>query len=158
MTDGIHTGELESIHSLYTKYVPKRKKLSQEGLNARLHLAAIDHNSSVHRQQATTKSGKLRFKVQYCKGAMAYVAKPNRAAKRHEYRHELLTGVLDQCEKEPSFRKLLKAEVTTKETIVGEHHGAQKPDNETVFENSLSRFKKNYQILLVLRSSDNISC
>ena len=75
---------------------------------------------------------------------MAYVAKPIRAAKRHEYRHELLTGVLDRCEKGPSLQKLLKAEVTTKETTIGEHHGAQKPDNETVIEKNLSRFKKNY--------------
>ena len=50
VTGGIHTGELESIHVLYTKYVPKRKKFGTERLTARLHLAAFDHSSSVERE------------------------------------------------------------------------------------------------------------
>ena len=45
VTQCIHTGELESIHSLFLKYAPKRKAFSREGIMARLHLAAIDHNT-----------------------------------------------------------------------------------------------------------------
>ncbi|XP_034057152.1 uncharacterized protein LOC117536418 [Gymnodraco acuticeps] len=52
VTEGIHTGELESIHSLYTKYVPKRKKFTEESFQARL--AALDHNHNIDREQAQT--------------------------------------------------------------------------------------------------------
>ena len=47
VTQCIHTGELESIHSLFLKYAPKRKHFSREGITARLHLATIDHNTNV---------------------------------------------------------------------------------------------------------------
>uniref|UniRef100_A0A3B4XA25 Uncharacterized protein n=1 Tax=Seriola lalandi dorsalis TaxID=1841481 RepID=A0A3B4XA25_SERLL len=46
-TLGIHTGQLESLHSLYTKYATKRKKFLRESLEARLHVAALDHNNNV---------------------------------------------------------------------------------------------------------------
>ena len=46
VTQCIHTGELESIHSLFLKYAPKRKAFSREGIMARLHLATIDHNTN----------------------------------------------------------------------------------------------------------------
>ena len=78
MTEGIHTGDLESIHSLYIKYVPKRKMFSVEGMQARLRLAALDNNHHVDRQQATTRNGELRFKLQYSKPAGTYIAKPIR--------------------------------------------------------------------------------
>ncbi|KAK5908027.1 hypothetical protein CgunFtcFv8_016121 [Champsocephalus gunnari] len=57
VTEGIHTGELESIHSLSTKYVPKRKKFTEESFQARL--AALDHNHNIDREQAQTKKGAL---------------------------------------------------------------------------------------------------
>ena len=47
VTQCIHTGELESTHSLFLKYAPKRKKFTQDGITARLHLATIDHNTNV---------------------------------------------------------------------------------------------------------------
>lgn len=98
VTEGIHTGELESVHSLYTKYVPKRKKYCKEGFTARLHLAAMDHNCHVDRKQAKTKSGQPRFKLQYSKGSAGYVVKPIKEAKDHPYRQELLKGVIDRCQ------------------------------------------------------------
>ena len=93
----MHTGELESVHSLYTKYAPKRKKYTLQGLTAHLHLAAMDHNNSVERKQAKTKSGKLRYKLQYSKATGDYVVKPIKQAKDHHYRHELLIGITDRC-------------------------------------------------------------
>ena len=97
MTEGIHTGELERVHSLYTKYVPKRKTYTMEGMQARLHLAAVDHNLSVHREQSRTEGGQLRFKLQFSISAKDYVVKSIREAKNHGYRAELLKGVLDRC-------------------------------------------------------------
>ncbi|XP_034094542.1 coiled-coil domain-containing protein 73-like [Gymnodraco acuticeps] len=74
VTEGIHTGELESIHSLYTKYVPKRKKFTEESFQARL--AALDHNHNIDREQVQTKKGALQFKLQYSKPAGGYVGSP----------------------------------------------------------------------------------
>uniref|UniRef100_A0A667WXQ4 Uncharacterized protein n=1 Tax=Myripristis murdjan TaxID=586833 RepID=A0A667WXQ4_9TELE len=45
-TKGIHTGQLESLHSLYTKYATKRKKFLRESFEARLRVAALDHNNT----------------------------------------------------------------------------------------------------------------
>ena len=89
------------------------------------------------------QTGMPRFKIQYSKAAMAYVAKPIRVEKEHEYRQELLTGILDQCERGPALRQLLKTTPSAKEKTIGEHHGAEKPENKTVIEKRLSRFKKN---------------
>ena len=104
---------------------------SREGLVARLHLAAIDHSTSVEREQATTKDGRLRVKVQYSKGVKDYVAKPVRVAKSHDYRQELLTGVLDRCEKSAPLRQQLQQVMqSTKEATTREHYGIVKPDKK----------------------------
>ena len=95
--EGIHTGELESVHSLHTVYVPKRKKYIHEGMKARLHLAALDHNYIVEREQAQTKEGEARYKLQFSKPSMHYVVKPIKVAKEHHYREELIKMVLESC-------------------------------------------------------------
>lgn len=61
-TLGIHTGQLESLHSLYTKYATKRKKFLKESLEARLRVAALDHNSNVDRKTAKMKEGEEQHK------------------------------------------------------------------------------------------------
>ena len=61
-TLGIHAGQLESLHCLYTKYATKRKKFLKESLEARLCVAALDHNSSVNRETAKTKEGEEQHK------------------------------------------------------------------------------------------------
>ncbi|CAB1316919.1 unnamed protein product, partial [Coregonus sp. 'balchen'] len=70
------TSELEIVHALYTKYVPKRNEFGQQGMVARLQVAALDHNYSVDRQQATTKEGELRLKQEFSKAARVLVVKP----------------------------------------------------------------------------------
>ena len=97
VTGGVHTGQLESVHSLYTKYVPKRKKFNPQGLSACLHLAAMDHNFAVDHWLVNTKHGQLRYKLQYSKSSANYVMKPITTAKQHQYRHELLLGITDRC-------------------------------------------------------------
>lgn len=99
VTKCVHTGELESVHSLYNKYATKRKKYGQQGYTALLHLAALDHNHAVDRQQAQTKSGRLRYKLQYSKASGDYVVKPVKDIKQHQYRHEILLAVTDRCQK-----------------------------------------------------------
>ena len=71
------TGELEGVHTLYTKYC-------EQGLTARLRLAVMDHNYHVDRKQAKTKSDQPR-KLQCSKGASGYVLKPIKQTKSHPY-------------------------------------------------------------------------
>ena len=47
VTQCVHTGDLESVHALFLKYAPKRKKFTEAGITARLHLASMDHNANV---------------------------------------------------------------------------------------------------------------
>ena len=56
-TEFHHTGQLESYHSLMTKYVPKREHFSYSGMVARTQLAVLDHNANVTRSQAEVKKG-----------------------------------------------------------------------------------------------------
>ena len=52
LTEGIHTGELESVHALYNKYATKRKSFSFEIFEARLRLAALDNNTNIEIERA----------------------------------------------------------------------------------------------------------
>ena len=94
MTAFCHTGALEVFHSLLTKYVPKRKHFSFEGMEARTLLAALDHNINIDREQATTTEGKLRYKVVFPKGQKNWVAKPIKEEKNYAYRLNMIDNVL----------------------------------------------------------------
>ena len=65
-----HTGQLESYHSLMTKYVPhvpKREHFSYNGMVARTQLAILDHNANTTRSQEEVKKepcqGEKRYKL-----------------------------------------------------------------------------------------------
>ena len=147
MTEGIHTGDLESIHSLYIKYVPKRKMFSVEGMQARLRLAALDNNHHVDRQQATTRNGELRFKLQYSKPAGTYIAKPIKVAKTYDFRTELLCGVVQRCHATTRVPHQPAASIETDSTVarvtLGERAGIHKPTKKEAIDQYVSRFKKN---------------
>ncbi len=99
VTECVQTGELESIHALYTKYVPKRKSFSHKGMQARLQVAAMDHNYSAEREQACTRAGVARYKQSYSKAAGGYVVKAIKIQKDYSFRQKLLTGIIDRCSK-----------------------------------------------------------
>ena len=67
LTEFHHTGELESYHSVMTKYVPKREHFSYDGMVARTQLAILDHNANVGRKLAEIKKeasqGEKRYKI-----------------------------------------------------------------------------------------------
>lgn len=144
VTEGIHTGDLESIHGLYTKYAPKRNKFSYNGIRARLQLAALDHNTNTDRDLARTKQGRPRFKTQYSKATNSYVLKPIREGKESIFREELLKGVINSCLTTTSMRKSLERPTHSlppgTEITIGEHRGLPKPDKEAILERHMSRF------------------
>jgi hypothetical protein len=128
VTKCVHTGELESIHSLYTKYVPKRKKFTKSGMVARLRVAALDHNTTVGREQAQTREGLLRYKLEYSKSAGKYVTKPIKIEKDWSFRKQLINGISDRCSKGPSQRKLLLRRKKNVDKSLGENAGLDKPE------------------------------
>ncbi|XP_078101089.1 activin receptor type-2A-like [Sander vitreus] len=73
VTEGIHTGELESVHALYNKYARKTKAFSYESFEARLRLAALEIKNNIERERAKTKAGGHRFRQQFSKAASQYV-------------------------------------------------------------------------------------
>ena len=67
LTEFNHTDELESYHSLMTKYAPKREHFCYNGMMARTQPAVLDHYTNVSRSQAEVKKGsnqgEKRFKI-----------------------------------------------------------------------------------------------
>lgn len=55
------TGQLESVHSLYTKYATKRKRFLRKCFEARLKTAALDHN--LWRATAKNRPGAIQTAV-----------------------------------------------------------------------------------------------
>uniref|UniRef100_A0A672M0Q0 Uncharacterized protein n=1 Tax=Sinocyclocheilus grahami TaxID=75366 RepID=A0A672M0Q0_SINGR len=96
-TLGIHTGQLESLHSLYTKYATKRKKFLRDSLEACLHVAALDHNNNVNRETAKTKKGEEQHKQQYSKAAQQYVETPLKEDKDYSFRRNIVASVINTC-------------------------------------------------------------
>uniref|UniRef100_A0A8P4KB77 Uncharacterized protein n=1 Tax=Dicentrarchus labrax TaxID=13489 RepID=A0A8P4KB77_DICLA len=95
-TLGIHTGQLESLHSLYTKYATKRKKFLKEGFEARLWVAALDHNGNMNGKTAKTKGGEEQHKHQYSKAAQQYVVTPLKVEKDYTFRKNIVAGVISR--------------------------------------------------------------
>ena len=98
LTEFHHTGQLESYHSLMTKYVPKRDHFRYNGMVARTQLAILDHNTNVNRSQAEVKrgvnKGEKRFKLVCAKQRKNWVAKEIKTPKSTAYVEEMMEHVL----------------------------------------------------------------
>jgi hypothetical protein len=66
-------------------------------MQARLQLAALDHNKNANLQQAVRKDGELSFKLRYSKVAKKYIAAPIKHAKSTDYRQEIIIGIAHMC-------------------------------------------------------------
>ena len=60
-------------------------------MHARTQLAVLDHNCGIGREQARTKDGKLRYKVNYSKVTASWVPKKISTAKDKTYLSEIIT-------------------------------------------------------------------
>ncbi|CAH1274886.1 Hypp9332 [Branchiostoma lanceolatum] len=92
-----HTGELEVFHNMLLKYAPKRQHFSYLGMRARLQLAALDHNSNVFREQATTKKGDPRWTAAFSKRKKDWIARKVIQAKQYGFRQDLMKLVLKRA-------------------------------------------------------------
>uniref|UniRef100_A0A3B4UN18 Uncharacterized protein n=1 Tax=Seriola dumerili TaxID=41447 RepID=A0A3B4UN18_SERDU len=126
-TLGIHTGQLESLHSLYTN------------LESRLRVAALDYNNNVNREIATTKEGEEQHKHQYSKAAQQYVVTPLKVDKDYTFRKNIVAGVIKRCNS-TSIRAALQELKTETLITLAQHKGVEKPDKALSVAKYLSRF------------------
>lgn len=98
LTEFHHTGQLESYHSLMTKYVPKREHFSYNGMVARTQLAILDHNANTTRSQAEVKKGacqgEKRYKLLCAKQRKNWVVKEIKTAKSYSYIEGMMDDVI----------------------------------------------------------------
>ncbi|CAH1242548.1 Hypp6827 [Branchiostoma lanceolatum] len=66
-------------------------------MNARLQLAVLDHNENVHREQATTKKGDLKWDAAWSKMATDWLSRRKYASKTFSFRDELMKAVLEKA-------------------------------------------------------------
>ena len=140
LTEFHHTGELESYHSLITKYVPKREHFSYKGMIARTQLAILDHNANVNRSHAEVKAGpnkgEKRYKVVCSKQRKNWVAKAIKSPKTNTYIDGMMTNVIE-CKKGKKFnyKPLLQAKCIaptprpSKREVI-EQHKSRKANNK----------------------------
>lgn len=107
LTEFHHTGELESYHSLMTKYVPKREHFCYNGMVARTQLAILDHNANVDRSQAEVtqgiNKGEKRYKVVCTKQRKNWVAKEIKTPKSNNHVESMMNDVI-LCKKGKKFQ------------------------------------------------------
>ena len=98
LTEFHHTGQLESYHSLMTKYVPKREHFSYNGMVARTQLAILDHNANTNRSQAEVKKGpcqgEKRYKLLCAKQRKNWVVKEIKTPKVYGYTEDMMDDVI----------------------------------------------------------------
>ena len=59
----VHTGDLESVNSLLTKYCPKRVSYDWKGMIVRSSVAAMDYNHNIDRETKRDSDGNKRFQM-----------------------------------------------------------------------------------------------
>ena len=78
-------------------------------MEARMQLAALDHNCNVNREQAVVKKarkgsapvGTLRFQSKYSKATSQWVVKPIPVAKSYNFIDDILTAMVDRLPNDP---------------------------------------------------------
>ena len=100
LTKACHTSQLESFHSLCTKYAPKRQEFDYEIMDARIKMAVMDHNENVGRNQAVINKthkgsqeiGSKKWKISCSKQTKAWNAKRILQDKTYNFVHSLLVS------------------------------------------------------------------
>ena len=75
LTEFKHSGNVEVFNALLLKYCPKRLHFSMPSMIARTELAVMDFNSGASCDQAKTKDGSLRYKLQFSRISNSWVTK-----------------------------------------------------------------------------------
>ncbi|KAJ8050065.1 hypothetical protein HOLleu_03116 [Holothuria leucospilota] len=100
----MHTGALEVFHNVVLKYAPKRLEFNFAQMDARLKLAALDHNLNVGRAKAVVKKpragssprGETQYKRVFTKFTKQWVLKTKYEDKCYDYVYEMMDGVVNR--------------------------------------------------------------
>ena len=136
LTNFSHTGTLEVYHSLYNKWLPKRKHFSFQGMVVRSQLAALDFNQGFNLNQAQTTKGERKYNVCFSKITKSWSAKPIKEEKDKKYLHDMIERTVEViskqiCLTQPDAPDDLPANIAM----------VQKPEKTDVVKNQLSRFR-----------------
>ncbi|KAI4830461.1 hypothetical protein KUCAC02_002091 [Chaenocephalus aceratus] len=119
------------------------RSFTEESFQARLHLAALDHNHNIDRSRHR-QEGALQFKLQYSKPAGGYVVKAMKTPKSYNFRREIMVGVVERCLSALSMRSELAehrhTDAEKEKRTLGAHKGLVKPSKEDAVAHHLSRF------------------
>jgi hypothetical protein len=98
LTDFCHTGQLEVYHSMLLKYAPKRQHFQYGGMQARLQLAALDHNHNIDRQLAADSSGQPIVRQIFSKSRKDWILRQVYKTKedRYSFIDDILRKVIDR--------------------------------------------------------------
>ena len=94
LTDFCHTGQLEVYHSMLLKYAPKREHFHYGGMQARLQLAALDHNHNVDRDLLRDKDGNPILRQVYSKARKEWTLRQIYDEKQYDYLDELVEKIV----------------------------------------------------------------
>lgn len=137
-----HTGALEVFHNSLLKYCPKRLEFTYPHMEARMHLAVLDHNMNLNRKQAVVKKasrlsgavGEPRYTLSYSKARKQWVAKKVYEAKTYEYVDQMMVDTLRVFE-----GNLVTTDVTHPERPRNVAN-VPRPDKQTVVTHLKTRF------------------
>ena len=104
VTNACQTAELESFHSLLTKYSPKRQEFDYDVMLARSQLVIMDHNHNVNRNQVITskpsaqgkEEGEQQFRFAFSKATKEWQAKALKESKSYEFIYQLMTDATEK--------------------------------------------------------------
>lgn len=94
LTGFCHTGQLEVYHSMLLKYAPKREHFHYGGMNARLQLAALDHNHNVDRDLVRDKDDNPVLRQVFSKARKQWTVRQIYDDKQYDYLDELLSKIV----------------------------------------------------------------
>ena len=95
---------LEVFHSMLLKYAPKRQEFSYQQMQARLQLAALDHNRNVNRPQAVVQypkaggapKGAPRYSARWSKATSQWIVQPRKVAKSYDFATDILEAAISR--------------------------------------------------------------
>ncbi len=135
LTYAVHTGALETFHSLLGKYCPKRQSFSYKGMLIRTELAVLDHNSNCERKQATRTDGEPQFKIVCPKRTKEWIPKPIMGGKSHNWRLNIAKQVLKL--KNGNAEKI---NIPVPENLPANIADTPRPSKEEILQKHRSRF------------------
>ncbi|EDO39799.1 predicted protein [Nematostella vectensis] len=140
LTGCVHTSVLETYHSLYLKYLPKRIHFSYQAMVEGTKLAALDHSHHTGRKKSVMQSGQSSGEPRsWSKVTKRFGAAPVMAKKSYSYLKEMVNDTIKSAYQSKPRRRPNGPD--THRRVMA---STERPTRREVIQNrqGLSRFKK----------------